>query len=321
VKYLRSYWFVTLLAGALLLVVVVEMAIKHSRKNKVSSRERQTSLMPDVNELSNSESDSLIRYGKELITHTSIYLGPLGKLASITNGMNCGNCHLEAGTKLFTNNFLGVASTYPKFRERSGRLESVEFRVNECLQRSLNGDPIDSLSKEMKAMVAYIKWSGKNVKNIAADGIKTKELPFLQRAANPINGATVYSLKCKSCHGENGGGALSADSLGYLYPPLWGRHSYAVSAGIYRVTKLASFVKYNMPLGATFKTPQLSDEEAWDVAAFINSQPHPKKLFAHDWPVLSAKPVDYPFGPYADNFSEQQHKYGPFVEMQNLRKK
>ncbi|TRZ75539.1 MAG: cytochrome C, partial [Chitinophagaceae bacterium] len=26
----------------------------------------------------------------------------------------------------------------------------------------------------------------------------------------------------------------------------------------------------------------------------------------------ATKPVDYPFGPYADTFSEQQHKFGPF---------
>jgi thiosulfate dehydrogenase len=65
---------------------------------------------------------------------------------------------------LYTNNFLTVASTYPKFRERSGRLESVEWRINECMQRSLNGEPLDSLSKEMKAMVAYIKWTGKKSK-------------------------------------------------------------------------------------------------------------------------------------------------------------
>ena len=322
-KYLKSYWFITLLAFALLLVIIVEMAIKHTaKKNKISNQEKQKSLVPDIKELSNSEEDNLIRYGKELIAHTSNYFGPHGKLASITNGLNCENCHLEGGTKFFTNNFLGVASTYPKFRARSGRNESIEFRINECLQRSLNGDQIDSLSKEMRAMVAYIKWTGKNVtKNVNREEIKTKELPFLQRAAMPVKGAEIYSSKCKSCHGENGEGIRSPDSLNYIYPPLWGPHSYAVSAGMYRITKLASFVKFNMPLGATFKKPQLTNEEAWDVAAYINSKPHPKKIFTHDWPVLSTKPVDFPFGPYSDKFSEEQHKYGPFLAIEMANKK
>lgn len=63
---------------------------------------------------------------------------------------------------------------------------------------------------------------------------------------------------------------------------------------------------------ATWKNPKLTDEEAWDVAAYISSQPRPVKFFPYDWKNVSKKPFDYPFGPYADNFSEQQHKYGPF---------
>jgi thiosulfate dehydrogenase len=27
------------------------------------------------------------------------------------------------------------------------------------------------------------------------------------------------------------------------------------------------------------------------------------------------KPVDAPYGPYADQFSERQHKYGPFARI------
>ena len=74
-----------------------------------------------------------------------------------------------------------------------------------------------------------------------------------------------------------------------------------------------------MPSGATYKDPQLNDEEAWDVAAYINSQQHPTKMFPSDWPVIKTKPVDYPFGPYADAFSEKQHKYGPFVPIKKAR--
>ena len=88
---------------------------------------------------------------------------------------------------------------------------------------------------------------------------------------------------------------------------------------MFRLSKLASFIKHNMPFGATYMYPLLTNEEAWDIAAYINSQPHPKKMFAVDWPVLHTKPVDYPFGPYADNFSEKQHKYGPFLPIKKVR--
>jgi thiosulfate dehydrogenase len=44
------------------------------------------------------------------------------------------------------------------------------------------------------------------------------------------------------------------------------------------------------------------------------SQPRPQKAdLAKDFPDLLQKPVDTPYGPYADGLSEQQHKYGPFA--------
>ena len=98
----------------------------------------------------------------------------------------------------------------------------------------------------------------------------------------------------------------------FMYPPLWGASSFNDAAGLFRITNMAKYVKYNMPLGATHASPQLSDAEAWDVAAFINSQPRPHKKTPKDWPDISKKPIDHPFGPYADKFNAQQHKFGPF---------
>jgi thiosulfate dehydrogenase len=57
------------------------------------------------------------------------------------------------------------------------------------------------------------------------------------------------------------------------------------------------------------------------VAAFVNSQPRPKKDLSSDWPDISKKPVDHPFGPYADGFIEERHKYGPFGPIADARKK
>lgn len=317
-SHFKEHWFPYVLGVIILIVILNGLSNNSDSENMFTPAAKEISIAPDIYELSNSEADNLIRYGKDLIDNTSKYFGPHGSIAAITNGLNCQNCHRESGTKFFTNNFFAVASTYPKFRERSGRLESVEWRVNECMQRSLNGEPLDSLSKEMKAMVAYIKWIGKNVKkNAKVEQAQNKEVAFLKRAANPERGADIYISKCTSCHGANGEGVLISGA--YVNPPLWGEHSYAVSAGMYRLTKLASFIKNNMPSGATYENPQLNDDEAWDVAAFINSQPHPTKMFASDWPVLKSKPVDYPFGPYADVFSEKQHKYGPYDPIKKSR--
>ena len=40
-----------------------------------------------------------ILYGKDLIANTAQYLGPKGSVAAISNGMNCQNCHLDAGSR------------------------------------------------------------------------------------------------------------------------------------------------------------------------------------------------------------------------------
>jgi len=71
-----------------------------------------------------------------------------------------------------------------------------------------------------------------------------------------------------------------------------------------------------MPFGATWDAPQLTDEETWDVAAYVNSMPRPTKDLSSDWPDISKKPIDHPFGPYADQFDATQHKYGPFKPIQ-----
>lgn len=276
---------------------------------------------PDFATLGFTGKDSLVRYGKELFTRTAYYLGPKGQLANMTNGMDCQNCHQEAGTKNFSNCLSAVASTYPKYRDRSGRIESVSYRVNECLERSLNGRQLDTTGQEMQAFVAYMLWLGKNVPaNQKPVGAGTAELPYLDRAADPGKGKKIFQVSCVKCHGANGGGMQSADGSSFVYPPLWGPNSFNTSAGLLRISKLAAFIKDNMPFGASHDHPILDNEAAWDLAAYISSQPRPEKFFGYDWPQVSKKPVDFPFAPYADSFSEQQHRYGPFGPIIAMKK-
>jgi thiosulfate dehydrogenase len=275
----------------------------------------------DVFAISDIKKSDEVLYGRDLIIHTAYYLGPKGRIAQQTNGLNCQNCHLDAGTKPFGNNYGSVASTYPKVRARSGKMESIEKRINDCFERSLNGKPLKENSREMHAMVAYMKFLGENVKKgEKAAGSGLKELPFLDRAADPKKGKAVYELRCASCHQVNGQGMIDGIGQSYIYPPLWGLHSFNDAAGLSRLSNMAKYVKYNMPLGVSHDAPELSDEDAWDVAAYIESKPRPHKAVPQDWPDISKKPVDHPFGPYADQFSELQHKYGPFTAMKKAKK-
>jgi thiosulfate dehydrogenase len=266
--------------------------------------------------------DTLVKYGEQLIEKTSFFLGPKGAVSQITNGMNCQNCHLSAGTVPWGNNYGAVFSTYPKNRARSGKLETISKRVNDCLQRSLNGEPIDTTSKEMQAILAYMKWLGEGIeKNHSPKGSGIMDIPFLERAADPLKGKIVFANNCQRCHGAEGLGQKNMEGYGYTYPPLWGPNSYNTAAGLFRISRFAGYVKNNMPNDqANYSKPILSDEEAWDVAAFVNSQTRPSKIFKEDWPDISKKPIDHPFGPFTDGFSEEQHKYGPFKPIIAARK-
>ncbi len=258
--------------------------------------------------------DSLVRLGYDLIENTSYYFGPKGKVAAISNGMNCQNCHIKGGIIPWGNNFSAVVMSYPRFNSRSGKIMSMSRRVNDCFERSLNGSAIDTTGREMQAIIAYMHWIGDDIpKDQKPLGSGIMQLPYLERPADPLKGKTVYINNCQRCHGSNGEGVPNADESAYVYPPLWGENSYNTGAGMYRLSGFAGFVKNNMPfLEAEYDHPKLTDEESWDVAAFVNSQPRPAIKNKSDYPDISKKPIDAPIGPFADTFSEEQHKYGPF---------
>ena len=330
---MKRNWLPILL-GIIATWVIVAEIIKSSRETKEEEQrfanfetgEKHDSgwLAPSLftdNETSGKER-KMVMYGQDLIAHTSKYYGPNGSLGHTTNGMNCQNCHLDAGTRQWGNNYGAVYSMYPQYRGRSNSIQDIYGRVNDCFERSLNGKAIANNSYEMQSIYAYMKWLGKEVpkgKKPYSSGLP--KLTFLDRAAEPALGKMVYINTCQTCHGDKGQGMLSTDAKEYAYPPLWGEHSYNDGAGLYRLSSFASFVMNNMPYNqASHKHPKLTTEEAWDVAAFVNSQPRPHLDQSKDWPDLSKKSFDSPYGPYADSLTEKQHKYGPYQPIVDAQK-
>jgi len=327
-------FFGVIILGLLLIYGVPDLSSKKISKEIVRSEVKKEIIdtvkywqAPANASLEKNTKKDLILYGKDIIANTASYFGANGTVRKNSiNGMNCQNCHLEAGTKVFGNNYSAVAATYPKYRARSGTTEDIYKRINDCFERSLNGKAIPVQSKEMQAIAAYINWLGKDApKGEKPNGSGFKDIAFLDRAANPTNGNKVYTEKCVSCHQNNGEGKWNDEKTAFEYPPLWGEQSYNNGAGLYRLSNFAKYIKYNMPLGSNYNNTQMSDEEAWDIAAFVNSQSRPEKDLSKDWPKLEEKPFDHPFGPYADGFNETQHKFGPYKAIQeklnSLKKK
>ncbi|MGZ8524318.1 MAG: c-type cytochrome [Chitinophagaceae bacterium] len=327
-KIIKSNWRLVILIIAIVVIALIETikVIKTSNSRSFSQTLKDSAWVPPslfVDNLLEGEEREMVIYGEDLIANTSRYFGPHGSVAALTNGMNCQNCHLNAGRKNWGNNYSTVFSSYPKFRERSGSIETIYKRVSDCFERSLNGVAPDSTSKEYRAIFAYIKWVGQDVKKGEKPiGSGIEKLPFMERAADPIKGKEVYTVQCQSCHGKNGEGLLSLNQVSYEYPPLWGEHSYNNGAGLFRLSNFAGYIKSNMPFKlSTHNSPVLTNEQAWDVAAYVNSQPRPQKDLSKDWPDISKKPFDHPFGPYTDGFNEAQHKFGPYAPIIAKQKK
>jgi thiosulfate dehydrogenase len=247
-------------------------------------------------------------------------MGPKAKsheLQFAGNNLSCKNCHLESGTKPGSASFVGVTNRFPQYRNREGKMGTIQERINGCMERSMNGKALPENSTQMKAIVAYMEWLSEDVpENVAAQYKGFVSLKIPDEKADLLRGKEVYERVCETCHAEDGQGQVLAgpDSVkGYLYPPLWGNDSYNHGAGMNRVITAAQFIKGNMPLGVTAGTPQLTDEEAFHVAAYIDSFKRPMKPDTDkDFPDKKLKPVSTPYGPWEDPFPADQHKYGPF---------
>jgi len=286
-------------------------------------------VVPDIDKLPDDAYGKLVREGRDLIHQTSRYIGPEvkdKKMRYAGNNLACSSCHSEAGTVKFGAPFVGTFADYPQYRIREDAVQTIEGRINGCLERSMNGKPLPEDSRQMIAMTTYMKFMSSGVPvGTELEGRLTPKIKIIDRAADPAKGKLVYETHCLACHGANGEGmrvGVKGDTLGYVNPPLWGPDSYNTGAGMNRVIQAARFIRYNMPKGVTHETPILSEEDTFDVSAYINSQKRPEKAgLDKDFPDRRSKPADAAFAPYREGFSAEQHKYGPFKPIIEARTK
>jgi thiosulfate dehydrogenase len=267
-------------------------------------------------------------YGHRLITETAWLLGPDNPdPARRFSGsrLNCSSCHLDAGRQPGMLSLTESFQKYPRPSGRDGKVADLKERIDGCMERSMNGRKLPRDGVEMDAMVAYIKMLSEQWMATSPKLRVVLEPPALRtpaRAASLEAGKAVFEERCRVCHGGDGQGlpASKDPRRGYVFPPLWGDHSFNNGAGMGRVLTAARFIKARMPYGR----PDLTDDQAFDVAAFINAQPRPQMSVAQlekDYPDRTTKPVDSPYGPYADPFPLEQHRFGPFAPIEAHYKK
>ena len=282
----------------------------------------------DVEKLPNDHYGKLVRYGKKLTEETYSVIGPEvtnKKMRYAGNNFACTSCHQDSATKKFAMPWVGAHATFPQYRGREDAISTIEERVNGCMERSMNGKSIPLDSEEMKAFVTYIHFLSKGIPvggKVEGQGLPAFNPP--NRKADSLAGEKIYANTCASCHGIDGAGLRKGkpgDANGYVFPPLWGKDTFNTGAGMNRILTASIYIKTNMPQGTSHGSPVLSDEQAYDVAAYILSKPRPVKAHLEkDFPARWNKPVDAAFAPYVDGSSAEQHKYGPFQPiMENMK--
>lgn len=258
-----------------------------------------------------------VEYGRQLIRETSSSMGPNHEDPTMRfsgSNLDCASCHLNTGTEPGTLSLLLADARYPRFSGRDGREGDLRDRINGCMTRSMNGRELPRDSVEMVSMEMYIKGLAQQYQLMSDSKRALDEPPPFSepdRRASVAAGGEVFRERCQVCHGENGEGLQQTTDIkdGYLFPPLWGPDSFNNGAGMTRILTAARFIKARMPLGQ----PDLTDDEAYDVAAYMNSHERPVRVNLEvDYPDLSKKPVDSPYPPYGDNFPHEQHLLGPF---------
>lgn len=220
-----------------------------------------------------------VRRGRALLVATRDSLP-----SHVGNQLRCISCHLDEGRRE-TGSWVGVFARYPQYRARSGAIETIEYRVNDCFRRSMNGTALDPASRDMTDIVAYLAFLSRGTPvGPPQPGARLQQWAAFK--ADTAAGRQVFGTTCVGCHGPSGEGSIGA-------PPVWGPQSYNVGAGMARVRTAAEFIRRNMP----FDQPgTLTDQQAFDVAAYVNSRPRPDyRGKENDWPNGDPPPdVAYP---------------------------
>lgn len=256
-------------------------AVTAAQTSKPLTFDAQSWRPPADSEIPNDTLGSSIRRGIALMTNTTDSLP-----AFAPGKINCTNCHLEGGRNAEAGSLAGSHARFPKYMERTGAVIALSDRINYCFTRSLAGNMLPPGSREMEDIMAYLAFISRGV----PVGAKVPGAEGLVKMPGDIVGDTtrgqaLFSSTCAACHGAQGEGQG-------IIPALWGARSYSIGASMARVERAASFIWHNMPLG---RGKTLTRQQAFDVAAYVNSKPRPDSPGKQDdWP-LGGAPRDVPY--------------------------
>ena len=222
---------------------------------------------PTEGTLPGGEFGKIVRLGEQVFLHTR-----QNAPAYAGNSLACASCHLDAGRRADSAPMWGAYVSYPAYRTKDGAVSTFAARIQGCFNYSMNGKPPPLGDPVLVALESYAYWLAKGAPvgtKMAGAGYPKLSAPKLP--PDFVRGKHVYDAHCALCHGAAGQGQASGGQP--AFPPLWGPDSFNWGAGMHQVGNAAGFIKANMPLS---QGDSLSDQEAWDVALFVDSHERPQ---------------------------------------------
>ncbi len=196
-----------------------------------------------------------------------------------TSSLRCTSCHQLDGRKMTASPLVNAHARYPRYLARTGAVVTIQDRVNYCFTRSLAGNALPYDSREMADLIAYFAFLSRGAPVGGSPAIEAGLIAMKDTlVGDTARGREVFTANCTTCHGVTGDGAIPG------IPALWGARSYAIGASMAREERAASFIFHNMPQD---RPGSLTPQQAFDVAAYINS---------HERPDSPGKGDDYPGG-------------------------
>jgi thiosulfate dehydrogenase len=212
-------------------------------------------------------------FGKEVRLGQSIF-NETGTAAAayVGNSLRCANCHLDQGRLANSAPMWAAYVAYPAYRSKNGHVNTFAERLQGCFRYSMNGKapPLgDKVLVSLESYAYFLATGAPTGVSMAGHGYPTPAKPALAPAFT--RGRAVFEQKCSLCHGADGQGQMAHGTT--VFPPLWGPHSFNWGAGMASIKNAAGFIKANMPLS---QGNTLTDQQAWDVATYMDSQERPQ---------------------------------------------
>jgi sulfur-oxidizing protein SoxA len=124
----------------------------------------------------------------------------------------CSDCHGDAAATM-----KGVATRYPSFDAKRGRLVNLEQRINACRVEKQDAKPLAYESRDLLALTAYVARQSR--------GMPIEIIPDAKSQPDLDAGHALYNrkmgqidLSCAQCHDQNWGRHLAGNPIPQAHP-------------------------------------------------------------------------------------------------------